>query len=109
MAPADTELEREVSWPFASRSCRGSAEPDAESGLATALRPGRARFFRWLAAWRLRRAQRTDATDAPAPAHGVVHRLATAVAMPVRMIIGAPLALIGGVVTRLVLAARGKG
>ena len=108
VAPADTELEREVSWPFAEVLSR-LGRPDAESGLATALRPGRARFFRWLVAWRLRRAPRTDATDAPAPAHGVVHRLATAVAMPVRMIIGAPLALIGGVVTRLVLAARGKG
>jgi hypothetical protein len=104
-AAADPELEREVSWPFA-EVLEKLSRPDVESGLATALRPGRARFFRWLVALRLRRAKPTDVSDAPAPAHGIVHGMATAVATPVRMIIGAPLALIGGLMTRLALAAR---
>jgi len=104
-AAADSELEREVSWPFADMLAK-LGRPDGEGGLATALRPGRARFFRWLLARRLRRAKPTDVSDAPAPAHGLVPTMATAVATPVRMIIGAPLALIGGLVTRLVLAAR---
>jgi predicted acylesterase/phospholipase RssA len=104
-AAADPELEREAGWPFAEVLAKLS-RPDGESGLATALRPGRARFFRWLVSRRLRRAKPTDVSDAPDPAHGIVHTMATAVATPVRMIIGAPLALIGGLVTRLVLAAR---
>jgi predicted acylesterase/phospholipase RssA len=99
----DPELERAASWPFADVLARLS-RPDAESGLATALRPGRARFFRWLAARRLRQAKPTDVSDASAD--GIIHRVATAVATPVRMIIGAPLAVIGGLATRLVLAAR---
>jgi hypothetical protein len=104
-ASANPELEREVSWPFAETLAR-LGRPDSETGLATALRPGRARFFRRLAARRLRRARPTDGSDAPAPAHGTVHRVAMAVATPVRMIIGAPLALVGGFVTRVVLATR---
>ncbi len=104
-ATADPELEREVSWPFAEVLAK-LGRPDDESGLATALRPGRARFFRWLVARRLRRAKPPNVGDAPVLADGLIHRMATAVATPVRMIIGAPLALIGGLVTRLMLAAR---
>ena len=102
---SDPELEGDVSWPFSEVLAR-LGRPDSETGLATALRPGRARFFRRLAARRLRRAQPSDGGDAPVPAQGTVRRMATAVATPVRMIIGAPLALVGGLVTRLVLATR---
>ena len=54
--PADPELERQVSWPFAEVLAK-LGRPDGESGLGQALRPGRARFFRWLVARRLRRAK----------------------------------------------------
>ena len=101
----DPELERRRQ--LAVLGGAGKARPTGQrEGLATALRPGRARFFRRLAARRLRRAQPTDGSDAPVPAQGTVRRMATAVATPVRMIIGAPLALVGGLVTRLVLATR---
>ena len=40
------------------------------------------------------------------PVGKVVHGLSVAVPTPVRMVIGAPLALVGGLATRLVLAIR---
>jgi predicted acylesterase/phospholipase RssA len=107
----DPELERLAAWPFADVLAKLD-RPDSESGLATALRPGRARFFRWFAAWRLRRAPSTvGAGDPPeqGPLQRLAHGVGLAVVTPIRAIVGAPLALLGGLATRLVLTLRGRG
>lgn len=108
LPPADPELEQAVSWPFATTLAK-LAEPDSQSGLAQVLRPGRARFFRRFLAWRLRRAQRPegrprrllDKTGLPTAPRATALTLRGGVISPVRRIVSAPLALVGGLGTRL--------
>jgi hypothetical protein len=101
-----------VSWPFASTIAR-LAEPDSPGGLVQALRPGNARFFRRYHAWKLRRAQRAQgglsrelSETGSAVRRGARRTLAAGFVSPVRRIFSAPLALVGGLGTRLYFRGR---
>jgi hypothetical protein len=99
-----------VSWPFASALAK-AGRADSQGGLAEALRLGRSGLFRGFVAWRLRRAQRSkrrlgrllDRTGLPAAPRITARALRVVVVSPVRMIVSAPFARLGGLGTRLSL------
>jgi predicted acylesterase/phospholipase RssA len=109
-------LEGTVSWPFASALTKLAAPP-SRSGLVQALRPGRARFFRGFLAWRLRRAQQPkgrlgrllDRTRVSARSRAAARAVGNGIGSPVRKIVSAPIALVGGLGTRLYLRFTGRG
>ncbi len=113
---ADPELEALASWPFAPMLARLD-EPDAESGLLQALQPGRARFFRGFVAWRLRRAQQPpgplgrllDRTGISAVPRLAARGAELVVVSPLRKIVSAPIALVGGLATKLSLIGSRSG
>jgi predicted acylesterase/phospholipase RssA len=98
---ADPEFKPSLSWPFRPTLDK-LAKRDSQSGLATALRPGSARFFR--------RLRRKRAPAAPAAGQGGEPRRPAAVlaglVSPVRKVASAPFALAGALGTRLHLRAR---
>lgn len=108
--PGDPELEALASWPFAPMLAR-LGQPDAESGLLQALQPGRARFFRSFVAWRLRRAQQPrgslgrllDRTGISAVPRLAARGAELVIVSPLRKIVSAPIALVGGLATKLSL------
>ena len=114
--PGDPELEALASWPFAPMLAR-LGQPDAESGLLQALQPGRARFFRGLVAWRLRRAQQPrgslgrllDRTGIAAVPRLAARGAEVVVVSPLRKIVSAPIALVGGLATKLSLIGTRSG
>jgi hypothetical protein len=88
--------------------------PEAD-GLADALAPGRARFFRGFIGWRERRSRRRRGPigrviDAAArPAIPAAERAGDLVVSPLRKVASAPLAVAGAISSRLyLLAGRGK-
>ena len=106
-----------LSWPFTPtlEKLAKEASQASQSGLAEALRPGRARFFRGSVARRLRRARAGDDTTAAAGGHDrsagrdprrQARVVVADVVSPVRKIASAPLALAAALGTRLHLRAR---
>jgi predicted acylesterase/phospholipase RssA len=87
-------------WPFADMLARIAADEDGK--LAAALVPGRWRFFRRLLAWR-----HGGAPSSPVPS-AAGRAIRTAVVAPVRALVSVPLALAGGIATRLNLRVRGR-
>jgi predicted acylesterase/phospholipase RssA len=64
----EPSFEGTVSWPFAD-ALKRLDDPSSRGNLLDALRPGHARFFRRIIAWRLRRRRRGEA-EAPSPPTG---------------------------------------
>jgi predicted acylesterase/phospholipase RssA len=109
----DPAFNPSLSWPF-TPTLENLANADGQSGLAEALRPGRARFFRGSVARRLRRTRARGGTTAAAGGRdrsasrdpGRRARVVADVLSPVRKIASAPFALAGALGTRLHLRAR---
>ncbi len=109
LSAGDPALEGAVEWPFASALER-LAEP-ADHGLEDTLQAGHSRFFRRVVAWRLRRRRREkgrlralfDRTGLPKLPRTAAWVAKRGVLAPVRAVVSAPLALVGGLATRLSL------
>jgi predicted acylesterase/phospholipase RssA len=86
---ADTLIEPASPWPFAAMLPRLQSGDDGR--LWRSLEPGRSLFLRGFGSWRRRRRRkRSSATG------GVVRTARTVVIVPVRALVSAPLALVGG-------------
>jgi predicted acylesterase/phospholipase RssA len=109
LAVADPELAKTVEWSFKETLTAMRAPPPSDE-LADALAIGGARMFRRFKGWRARRERepkgaaraalgRTAAGAARAAARGAE----TVVVSPLRKIVSAPLAVVGGLASRLYL------
>jgi hypothetical protein len=110
-AEPEPRSEGEAEWPFA-EALKRLADPN---GLADALRPGSSRFFRGYRRWRQELAAKPkgklrkllDASHLSSAPSLLAGGVRTVVVSPVRKVLSAPVAVAGGVGTKVYLWASG--
>jgi predicted acylesterase/phospholipase RssA len=106
LGDADPQLREDVTWPFAHMVERLTS---GDAALLQALLPGGSRFFRQMRAFRLGLARRPkgrvrralESAGAPGGARILGSVATRGVLSPIRSIVSAPLAVVGGVATKL--------